>query len=368
MENSTLATEVAWLAFGLAFIFGAVANRSAFCTMGAVSDIVNIGSWTRMRMWLFSIAVAILGAQSLQLAGIVDLGKSIYVAPRFPWLGYLVGGFLFGVGMTLASGCGSKTLIRIGGGSLKSLIVLVFLGISAYMTLKGLFALWRINALESSAVTLSTSQDLPTMIAAATGVSATTLRYLLAAVISLGIIAFCLASEEFRAFDNWFAALVIGLVIVGGWYVSGKIGYLAEDPNTLEEAFVATNSGKLESFSFVAPVGYTLELLMLWSDKSKIVTFGIAAVCGVIAGSFAYAMVSRNFRVEGFRQADDLVNHILGGVLMGFGGVSALGCTIGQGITGFSTLALGSIMSFFAIVAGAAATMKYQYWRITRAD
>ena len=331
--------------------------------MGAVSDIVNIGTWTRMRMWLFAIAVAIIGAQALQLAGLVDLGKSIYTTPRFAWLGNLVGGALFGVGMTLGSGCGSKTLVRIGGGSLKAVIVFVFLGLSAYMTLKGLFAILRVDGLESSAVTFGTTQDLPSL-AAAAGANLTLSRILIAGIISLGLIAFAFAGEEFRDFNNWSAGLVIGLVIVGGWYVSGNLGHLAEDPNTLQEAFVATNSGRLESFSFVAPVGYTLELLMLWSDKSRIVTFGISAVCGVIAGSFAYAVASKTFRVESFRQAGDLVSHISGGILMGFGGVCALGCTIGQGISGLSTLAVGSFLTFFAIIAGAAATMKYQYWRL----
>jgi uncharacterized membrane protein YedE/YeeE len=158
--------------------------------------------------------------------------------------------------------------------------------------------------------------------------------------------------------------LVIGLTIVGGWYVSGHLGYIAEDPNTLQEAFVATNSGRPESFSFIAPAAYTLELLMLWSDRSKIVTFGIAGVLGMIAGSFAYAMASKTFRIESFRETGDLVNHIVGAILMGFGGVAALGCTIGQGLTGVSTLALGSIITFFSIVAGAAATMKFQYWRL----
>lgn len=368
MENSSLATEVAWSAFALAFIFGAIANRSSFCTMGAVSDIVNIGTWTRMRMWLFAIAVAILGAQALHLMGVVNLDKSLYVTPTFNWLGYILGGALFGIGMTLGSGCGSKTLVRIGSGNLKSVIVFVFLGISAYMTLKGLFAVWRIAAIDSSAVTLSTNQDLPTLLSAATGIAAPTLRMVLAGSISLGLIVFAFAGEEFREFDNWFAGLIVGLVIVGGWYVSGHLGYLAEDPNTLQEAFVATNSGKLESFSFVAPAGYTLELLMLWSDKSKIVTLGVAGVLGVIAGSFAYAIATRTFRIESFRQADDLMYHVLGGILMGFGGVCALGCTIGQGISGFSTLAAGSILTFFAIIAGAAATMKYQYWRLTQAE
>jgi uncharacterized membrane protein YedE/YeeE len=368
MESSALATQVAWAAFALAFVFGAVANRSGFCTMGAVSDVVNIGTWTRMRMWLFAIAVAVLGAQGLQLAGVVNLSKSIYVTPNFAWLAYIVGGALFGIGMTLASGCGSKTLVRIGGGSLKAVVVLVFLAISSYMTLKGLFAVWRVAVLESAAIALPTQQDLPALAAAATGIDASVLRLSLAGAISLGLIAFAFAAEEFRAFGTWFAALLIGLTVVGGWYVSGKLGYLAEDVNTLQEAFVATNSGKLESFSFVAPAGYALELLMLWSDKSKIVTFGIAGVLGVIAGSFAYAIASRTFRIESFRESGDLINHIVGGILMGFGGVTALGCTIGQGITGISTLAVGSILTFFAIVGGAATTMKLQYWRLLRAS
>jgi hypothetical protein len=158
-------------------------------------------------------------------------------------------------------------------------------------------------------------------------------------------------------------ALVIGAVIVAGWYVTGHIAHLAEDPRTLEEAYVATNSGRPESYSFVAPVGYTLELLLLWSDQSRIVTFGIAGVLGMIAGAVGAALATRTFRWEGFNSIEDLVNHIAGGVLMGFGGVTALGCTIGQGLTGVSTLALGSLIAFAAIIAGCVAGLKYQYWR-----
>jgi len=157
--------------------------------------------------------------------------------------------------------------------------------------------------------------------------------------------------------------VVIGAVIVGGWYVSGHVGYIAEDPRTLEEAFVATNSGKAQSFSFVAPVGYLLELLLLWSDQSRIVTFGIAGVLGLAVGSAGMALATRTFRWEGFASVEDLVNHIVGGVLMGFGGVTALGCTIGQGLTGISTLALGSMIALAAIIAGCVAALKYRYWR-----
>jgi uncharacterized membrane protein YedE/YeeE len=359
MNEATPAALVPYVtggAFLLAFIFGAVGNKTNFCTMGAVSDWVNMGDTGRMRMWLLAMAVALLGSTALEAAGLVDLSKSIYPTPSFTWLSYVVGGFLFGVGMTLGSGCGSKTLIRVGAGNLKSLVVYVFLGIAAYMTLRGLFGAFRVGVLERATIVLPQGQDLPSLL----GVSA----WILAAVIGGAIVAFVYSSKDFRTnFDYTLGGVVTGLVVVGGWYVSGVIGHVAEDPNTLQEAFVATNTGRMESFSFVSPMAFTLEYLMLWTDRSKIVTYGIASALGVIAGSAAYALATRTFRWEGFRDAEDTANHVVGGILMGFGGITALGCTIGQAISGFSTLALGSIVTFIAIVAGSAATMKYQYWR-----
>ena len=361
-----LAPYVTSGAFLLAFVFGAVGNRTNFCTMGAVSDWVNMGDTSRLRMWLLAIAVALLGSSALQLAGVVDLAKSIYTGPNFTWLSYIVGGLLFGVGMTLGSGCGSKTLIRIGGGNLKSLVVYVFLGVSAYMTLRGLFGAFRAGVLDAASLTLAPGQDLPALLAAATGVAKAHWTAILAAVFGGALVAFVYASRDFRtSFDYTLGGVVTGLVVAGGWYVSGKLGYVAEDPQTLQEAFVATNTGRMESFSFVSPMAFTLEYLMLWTDKSKIVTYGIASGLGVIAGSAAYALATRSFRWEGFRDAEDTANHIVGGILMGFGGITALGCTIGQAITGISTLALGSIVTFVAIVAGAALTMKVQYWRMS---
>jgi uncharacterized membrane protein YedE/YeeE len=362
MNEANPAQLVPWVtggAFALAFIFGAVANKTNFCTMGAVSDWINMGDTSRLRMWLLAVAVALLGSTALEAAGLVDLSKSIYPGPNFLWLSHIVGGFLFGVGMTLGSGCGSKTLIRIGTGNLKSLVVYVFLGIAAYMTLRGLFGAFRAGVLDRAALALPQGQDLPALL----GVS----PWLPALLLGIGLIAFCYWSRDFRSsFDYTLGGVVTGLVVVGGWYVSGVLGHVAEDPNTLQEAFVATNTGRMESFSFVSPVAYTLEYLMLWTDKSKIVTYGIASALGVIAGSLAYALATRSFRWEGFRDAEDTANHVVGGVLMGFGGITALGCTIGQAITGVSTLALGSILTFISIVAGSAAAMKYQYWRLSR--
>jgi uncharacterized membrane protein YedE/YeeE len=363
-DPAALASWVVWGGFGLAFVFGAVGNKTRFCTMGAVSDIVGMGDWNRMRMWLLAIAVAIIGASALQLAGLIDVSKTIYTAPNFTWLSYALGGFLFGVGMTLGSGCGSRTLIRIGGGNLKSLIVAVFLAITAYMTLKGVLGVLRVSAIDSVRATLATPQDLPSLAAAALKVDKRTALAVLAFVLGGGLLAFVFRSRDFRTFDNVLGGVVVGLVVVGGWYLTGHLGYIAEDPATLEERFVATSSGRMESLSFVAPQAYLLELLMLWSDKSRIVTFTIAIAIGMVAGSFAWAAASRTFRLESFRDSEDLMSHIAGGALMGFGGVLALGCTIGQGISGLSTLAVGSFIAFFAIIAGAVATMKWQYARL----
>ncbi len=360
-----LVPYVLWGSFALAFVFGVVGNRTSFCTMGAVSDWVNMGDTGRMRMWALAIAVAVLGANGMHLAGAIDLAKTLYQTPNFTWLSYIVGGLLFGIGMTLGSGCGSKTLIRIGGGNLKSVVVFLVIGISAYMTLKGLFGAFRVNVLEKATVVLPKGQDLPTLLSGPLGVSKGALVLALSLAIGLGLLAWILSSREFRSnFDGWLGGVVTGLVAVGAMYVSGHVGYLAEDPNTLQEAFVGTNSGRMEAFSFVAPLAYTLEYLMLWTDTSRVLTFGIVSAFGVVAGSLAYALISRTFRWEGFRDAEDTANHLIGGVLMGFGGVTALGCTIGQGISGLSTLALGSVLTFVCIVAGSAATMKLQYWRL----
>jgi uncharacterized protein len=368
-QIAKLPVLVAGLAFALAFVFGAVANRVNFCTMGAVTDIVNFSDWRRMRMWVLAIAVAIAGSATLSALGLIDLSKSIYTGSKVAWLSSLVGGFLFGFGMTLSSGCGSKTLIRAGAGNLKSLVVLVVLGIAAYMTLKGLFAVWRTVGLDPWRIDVArmgaTTSDLPALIGAAGLGAAAKVWVPFGVAVALAVYVF--KDRDFRATPELIVGgLVVGLVIVGGWYISGHLGYLAEDPATLEEKFVATNSNRLESYSFVSPVAYTLELLMLWSDQSRIVTFGIAGVLGMVAGSAAYALVSRTFRWEGFGSVEDVANHMVGGVLMGFGGVTALGCTIGQGLTGISTLAVGSIITFAAIIAGCVAAVRYQIWRLDR--
>jgi uncharacterized protein len=364
---SNLAVTVAWLSFGVAFVLGAISQRTQFCTLGAVSDIVNMNDWTRMRMWVLAMAVALIGAQALYAFGLIDLGKSFYVRPNVTWLSYLLGGLMFGAGMTLASGCGSRTLVRIGGGNVKSLVVFAFLGIAAYMTMKGLFGVWRVSYIDVINVDLSArgiaTQDLGSLIAA-TGIDKKTAQISAATAVGVAMLVFVLKSADFRkSADGWLGGLGYGLAAVAGWYITAHVGY-GENPDTLETVFFGTNSKQAESLTFVAPIAYTIELLMLWSDKSLIVTFGIASTLGMIAGSFAYSILFRRFRWEGFGDVADTRNHIIGATLMGAGGVTAMGCTIGQGVSGMSTLALGSFIALTGMIVGCAAMLKYQYWKL----
>ena len=367
----TVSTIVVWGGFALAFVFGAVANKTNFCTMGALSDIVNIGHWGRMRMWLLAMAVAMLGAGLLAYTGQVDLSRTVTQRPTLSWLSLLVGGAAFGVGMTLSGGCANKNLVRVGGGSVRSIVVLAFLAIASYMTLKGLFGQWRASLLDPVSVNLADfgwkDQGLATALAQATGMAPKTALLVALAVLVLGLLAFVFKDRRFRSnFTQIGGAVTIGALVVAGWYVSGHLGF-GENPETLEDVYFATNSRTLESMSFVGPLAYGLELLLLWTDKSLHVTFGIASVLGVMLGSAAVALASRTFRWEGFASLGDLRQQLVGAVLMGFGGVTALGCTIGQGLTGISTLAIGSFIALAGIIAGSVAALKYTLWREERA-
>jgi uncharacterized protein len=365
-ELPGLVSQVLWASFALAVVFGAIAQRTHFCTMGAVADIVNMGDWTRMRMWVLAMGVAMLGFNAMVALGWVEARHSLYAGPRLIWLSNLLGGLMFGFGMVLASGCGSKTLVRIGGGSLKSLVVFVVLGVAAYATLRGITAVVRVGSIDTAAIALPAGQDLPSLLAAAGGLSRQSLALWIGGALGLALVAWALAGRRLPRGELLLGGVGSGLVIVGVWWVSGRFGHLTEHPLTLEEAFLATNSQRMESLSFVAPVAYVLDWLILFSDKSKVLTIGIVSTLGVVVGSAAVALAAGSFRWEGFGGSEDTANHLVGAVLMGVGGVTALGCTIGQGLSGVSTLALGSFIALAAIIAGAVAALRWQVWRLER--
>jgi len=348
--------RVALLGFLVGIVFGVVVNKTNFCTMGAISDWVNMGSKDRLRAWFLAIGVAILASQTLQAAGVIDMGEALYLAPNFGWLGHILGGTLFGVGMTLSSGCGQRTLVRVGGGNLKSLVVLLILGLTAYMTMRGLLALLRVNVIEVTNIDLASAgiadQGIGTLIAAAAGLeNLAQVNMILAALLGGGLVIYAFAAKSFRgSFDNIVAGLIIGLIIAAGWYATGVIGYDDFEPV------------RFESYTFVGPTAESMMYLMTFTGST--INFGIAAVFGVILGSFIYVILTGKFRIETFTDRDDMIRHIKGGVLMGFGGVLALGCSIGQGVTGMSTLALGSLLSLASIIFGSALAMKIEYYRL----
>jgi hypothetical protein len=275
-----------------------------------------------------------------------------------------VGSILFGFGMVLASGCGSKTLVRIGGGNLKSIVVFMVLGLTAYMTLRGFLGVIRTNTLDTVFITFATPQDLPSLLVAPFGMARENLHLALGLLIGFGFIAYALSSKVFRTAENLFAGIAVGLAITAIWWVSGSLGHVAEDPNTLEEVFLLTNSGKMESLSFVSPYAYSLDWLMMYSDTSKVLTIGIVAVLGMILGSATVAVFTKSFRWETFRNAEDTANHLVGAALMGFGGITALGCTVGQGLSGISTLALGSFLALPGFIFGGYLGVRYLQMRL----
>ena len=378
-----------WSTFAIALILGAVVNKTNFCTMGAVSDWVNMEDTGRLRAWVLAIAVGVLGVMGLEAAGLVNLSSTFppYRQNNLVWLENVLGGALFGIGMTLASGCGNKTLIRIGGGNLKSIVVLLVIALIAYFMInpfpgsdKTLYSTLFYPWTNPATIALSTQQDLGAMLFkdnVATG------RMVMGAVIGGLMLLWVFKSADFRSnFDNILGGLVVGLVVLAAWYVTSNVMVNADGELMSLQAYVqdwelyapsdavrpaAAGPLAAQSFTFINPMGQTLGYFAS-GFNSTLLTFGIMALAGVIAGSLLWSLISRSFRIEWFASFSDFVNHLIGAILMGFGGVLAMGCTIGQGVTGFSTLALGSILTFVAIVIGSAVTMKVQYAIMMRGE
>ncbi len=366
--------QVLTAVFAIAVVLGAIVNKTNFCTMGAVSDWINIGDSGRMRAWLFAMVIAISGVAAMETAGIINLsGETFppYRTANFAWLRYLVGGALFGIGMTLASGCGNKTLVRVGAGNLKSLVVLVIASVMAYLMMwtpfyENLFHPW----VSATAIDLArhgmNTQELGTVIAGVSGMTPSrNLNAVVGVAIAVALFIFVFRSADFRgSTDNLLGGAAVGLAVLAGWYLTG--GPLGQAWKEYAEfATQVPSRVQVQSYTFISPMGDSVRYL-LSPGTTALINFGVVALAGVISGSFVYALLTKTFRIEWFVSAGDFANHAVGGVLMGTGGVLAMGCTVGQAITGMSTLAIGSMLTFFAIVIGAAATMKYQYWRMLR--
>ncbi len=344
MEGNELILTVAGLGMLFGMIIGAVAQKTHFCTMGAVSDVVFMQDWARMRSWLLAIAVALGVTQWLHYISVIDIYQGIYLGIGFRWASHIVGGVLFGYGMTMAGGCGNKTLVRLGAGNLKSLVVLLVMGVVAYMTQRGLSGLLRAQLESATSIDLGqyglSSQGIPDILSLLTGLDAATIRLSITVFLVLALLWFCFKDREFRAHPKLIVGgVIIGLVVPAAWYVTGVVGFDDFEPLPVR------------AVSFVAPAGDGLQYLMTFTGST--ITFSIALAAGVLAGAFLAALLSRELALEAFTDASDMSRHLVGAALMGFGGIVAVGCTFGQGISGNSTLSLGSLLTFASILFGA---------------
>ncbi len=378
--------------FALALIIGIVANKSNFCTMGAVSDIVNMGDSSRMRAWFLAITVALIGVIAIEAFGIASIDSTLppYRASNFAWLEYALGGALFGIGMTLGSGCGNKTLVRIGGGNLKSIVVFAIISVCAYFMINPfpgtdstiystLFYPWT----NPTSINLSTQQDWGSVVGNLIGTDAGMTRTVIGLIIAAALLRFIFKSADFRSSaDNKLGGFVVGAAILGAWLATASFATIDADGEELswveyasaeswdmleDDADARPRDVAVQSFTFVNPIGQTTRYIAKGFDNAYL-TAGLVAVAGIILGSLLWSLISKSFRIEWFVDFKDFLTHVIGAVLMGVGGILALGCTFGQGITGVSTLSIGSMIALASIIFGSAMTMKIQYYKLIHED
>ena len=327
----------------IGLVYGAVGLLSGFCMMSSLRGWWAQGDSRLVRTYALAMGVAIAATQLLAVRDVVDLGKSIYLQPTFSAPLMFVGGVLFGYGMVLSNGCGSRALVLLGRGNLRSLVVVIVLGIAAQMTLKGLVAPARIAVLQATQAAPK-SVSLPALLSTL-GLSETFARMLAASVIAGALIIFAFAHAPFqRARGQIAAGVAVGLLVAAGWFATGYLG--ADD----------FNPAAVTSLTFIAPIADTVQYAMLSTGLS--LNFGIAMVAGVFAGSLVTALSTRRFHWEGFNSPRHMLRSIGGAALMGAGGAMAYGCSIGQGLTGISTLALSSFVAVGGILLGTAAGLR----------
>lgn len=341
---------IGWGGFIIGLVFGFIVYRTNFCTMGSISDILSFGDYRRFRAWLLAGAVAILGVLWVEGAGVADMTQSMYLTSNFGWGGHIVGGLLFGFGMVFAGGCISRNLVRAGGGDLRSIVVLLITGIFAYITIGGILGPVRVAAFGPLTADLTTlgmdDQRTGSLLASLTGIGAGTANLVAAIAIAGALLIYCFGNKDFRTSPRMIVAGVgIGLCAVAGWLLTG----LAYDD--------FADNPQLVSLTYTRPAGDTLEYFMRYTALGA-PSFAVVTTLGALAGGFVGAVSMGRLHLTTFADKSDSIRNMAGAALMGIGGVLALGCTVGQAITGFSTLALGSIITFVFIVIGGIAGVK----------
>ena len=350
-EDMSISTQMGIWGLVIGIALGFVVHRTNFCAMGAVSDIVSFSDWRRMRAWILAMAVAILGSQLLYIGGFVQLENSIYLRPTLSLSGLVIGGFIFGFGMVLGGGCPGRNLMRVGNGDLKALMVLFFIGWAGYMTMRGILYYPQSWVRDLLVFRLGDAglpdQGVATIVGRLAGLEATPALRTVVMLAIAGLLAlYAFKDAGFRrSARHVTAGVALGLLVTLAWFATGYMGADEFEP------------AQVTALTFIAPTGDAFQYLMTWTGAT--INFGIATVGGVILGSFISSKMTKTFHLSTFVDTPDTVRNLAGGALMGFGGILALGCTFGQGITGMSTLALGSIIATASIIAGGVLGVKY---------
>ena len=352
-EFQLLTYEVLGCSFLIAFLLGFLTHRSHFCTMGAIADVFLMQDWTRARQWMVATGVTTFGFGALCISDQIDPTQTLYFSTKWYWASTLVGGFLFGSGMVLSSGCGLKSIVRAGAGNLKSLVVLVVMGTFAFMTIKGVFATLRVSTIDRLSVSVLGGANWSNLLGFS---SNSDWGWFAVSLSTLFLIA--LMIKNVKQPSTLLSGFLVGLLFVSIWWVCGHMSFVAEHPDTLEAVYAGSKSGRMEAFSFVGPVAYFLNWLEFYSDQSNVLSTGVVSVIGVFLGSLSSALVSSTFKWEGFTQSEDLGFHLFGAALMGIGGVLALGCSVGQGISGISTLSINASTALLGILIGAVSALR----------
>jgi uncharacterized membrane protein YedE/YeeE len=341
MGSSANIILLAALVVGL--VYGAVGLVSGFCMMSSLRGWWAEGDGRLVRTYALAMGTAIAASQLLAASGLVDLNKSIYLQPSFSAPVMFLGGMLFGYGMVLSNGCGSRALVLLGRGNLRSFVVVIVLGIFAEMTLKGLIAPARIAMVQASQTTAKLT-SLPALLSTI-GLGEVFARMLAASLLSGALIIFAFSHRPFRKSPGQIAAgLVVGILVASGWYATGHLG--ADD----------FTPAPVTSLTFIAPIADALQYVMLSTGST--LNFGIVTVFGVFAGSLLTALLTGRFHLEGYTSPRHMLRSAGGAALMGIGGVMAFGCSVGQGLTGLSTLALASFVAVAGILLGTAAGLR----------
>lgn len=332
-----------WAGFIIGIAFGITVQRTGFCLNTAFRGLLVTGDRRKVAGFALAMAVAVLGTQLSEAFGLIDLRRSIYLSAPLSWLVIPLGGVIFGYGMITSNGCGARSLVLLGQGNLRSFVVLLCLGIAAYATLSGIFAPVRTALAGPTTLAFDKLPSIPSYIETSLGATA---AKLLPAILLSGILAAAaFSSAAFRKSPrDIIGGIAVGTLIVTGWLATSWLGRDDFEP------------GPVASLTFIQPVGETIQYAMLATGARM--SFGVAIICGVFLGALGSALATGTTDLQGFSRPTQMLRYMAGGTLMGIGGAMALGCSIGQGLTGFSTLAFGSLLAVVGIAIGSTLALR----------